>query len=678
MVWLIYILPLLLSEPNIQVWGYVRNEETGLPLTSVSVFFGETGYGTYTDENGHYSLRGIPEGKYMLTAKLIGFETMRKEVKVEVDKTERVDFYLVPHPIEMGEIVVSAQPSNVITITREDIEKTNQDDIGGILNSLPGISVRNGGTSKLISIRGCDPNKVKVLLDGIPVNDEGGGTVDLSAIPKDVVERIEIVKGGIILHGEDAMGGVISIVTSMKRERRRVWIKVGSFNTQDYGIAFSPSFSLQFTKRDDFIYKDGSSLGMRRENSSFSSYNLFLKIPRNLAIVKTVVELHYFARESGMPGAIEQLTPGATSREKKAVFQGEITFPAITSKTYLTGENWWYVDSLSWSKMDTYHHNITYGQILTGRWNWRNNNISYGCSYRRASLLVDDRIRPKSNLNRKRDEGSLWFKNETRFGSHTRCVITSCIKYDMVQGIPPLTMPKMGVAISKGEIYVFGLCANWGKSYRVPSFHELFWVPDVFAMGNPDLLPERATNLEYGLNISLPFYGTLRGDIAFFYTDIYDVIIWRKRLYDRYSPENVSRARICGREERIYWEGPQLECEVNHTYLNARNFGEEYHGNRLVLRPEHRVTLKMGVKFWRFYSNLEWRWVGKRYIREANTKWLPPYHVIDANVGINANLFGRESEIRLESCNLGDESYEILERYPMPKRSWTVNLDVYF
>ncbi|MCK4330267.1 TonB-dependent receptor [candidate division WOR-3 bacterium] len=678
MVWLIYILPLLLNEPDIKVSGYVRNKDTGLPLTPVGVFLKETGHGTYTDERGHYSLRGIPEGKYILTARMIGFITIRREIEVRVDKTERVDFYLVPSPIEMGEIVVSAQPSNIITITREDIEKSNHDDIGGILNSLPGISVRNSGTTKLVSIRGCDPNKVAVLLDGVPMNDEGGGTFDISTIPKEVVERIEIVYGGSILYGEDAIGGVINIVTSIKREKRRVGIKIGSFNTRDCRIAFPPFFFLQFSKRDNSIYKDASFEDVRRENSSLFSHNFFLKIPYTLGGLKTVIKFQHFAKENGMPGAIEQPTPGAGSEERKVLLQGEITFPHLTSKTYLTGDFWRFVDSLSWSKIDTYHRNITYGQILTGEWDWCGNNISYGCSYRRALLLIDDGIRPESSLNRERDEGSLWLKNVARFGSYTMGVITSCIKFDIVEGIHPLAMPKIGVAISRGKRYIFGLYLNWSKSYRVPSFHELFWVPDVFAVGNPNLLPERATNLEYGLNISLPFYGMLRGDIAFFYTDIYDVIIWRRRLYDRYSPENVSRARICGREERISWEGPYLKCEINHTSLDARNYGNEYHGNWLVLRPKHRVTLKTGVRFGRFYSNLEARWVDERYIREANTKWLPPYCVIDANVGINANLFEREIEIRLESCNLGDESYEILERYPMPKRSWAVSFNIYF
>ncbi len=668
--------------------GYVRDEETGLPLASVSVFLEGTGYGTFTDENGHYSLRNIPDGKYILVVKLIGFETKRREIEVHLDRVERADFYLSPDPIEMEGVLVQAHPSDLIIITREEMKKAVHDNIGGVIDGLPGISIRTTGTRQLVSIRGCDPNQVKIMLDGVRINDAGSGTVDLSLISKEIVERIEIVKGGSILHGESAIGGVINIVTrcllnrKIEKERIDLGINIGSFRKQNYKIAFPPFFSLQLKKRDDFRYNDGDSKSEKRENSLVSSINIFSKIPTHIGKRKINFIFHYVARKKGIPGAIEMPTPGARSREQRGLFQGEIIFPHIRAETYVTVRGWHYLDSLSWAKLDTYHRNITYGQILTGEWNWRRNYISYGSSYRKSLLLLDDRIRPKNSLNRERDEGSLWLRNETRFGSsYTRGTITSSISYNMVDDRAPLINPSIGIAISRGERSVLGFSANWGRGYRLPSLFELFWVPGVFAMGNPDLLPERSKNIEYGVNISLPFYGTLRGETTFFHTDIDDIIIWRRRLFDRYSPDNVSRALLYGRETTISWNRSQIELEINHTYLSARNYGEEYYGKWLILRPRHRVTVKIGNRLsvlgdrFSIYSNLEWRWVDKRYIREANTKWLPPYTVIDANIGIETSLFGKEFEIRLESRNLGDESYQILERFPMPGRSWAVGLD---
>ncbi len=669
---------LLSLEPDIKLSGYVRNEKTGLPLASVSVFLEGTGYGTYTDESGYYFLGGVPEGKYILAIRMIGFESIRRGIEVKVDKTERVDFYLSPSPIEMEEVLVYAHPLDVTIITREEIKKANQDNIGGILNALPGISVRSTGTSELVSIRGCDPNKVIVMLDGVPMNNEGEGTFDISSVPSEMVERIEIAKGGSILQGKDAIGGVINIVTEPRKERRNLEMGFGSFNTLNCRTTLSPFFYFQLSKRDDFTYRNSSSKEIRRENSHLSSYNIFSKIPCKLKKLNTIFRFHFFAREMGMPGAVEQPTPGAKSTEKKAVFQGEINLFSLSSKTYITGDFFSYSDSLSWAKMDTYHRNITYGQTLEGEKKIYGNNISYGCSYKRATLLLEDRIRPKSNLNKKRNEGSVWLKDEFPFGLYTRGIIVSCLKYHMAEGISPLVTPKLGIVVLRGERYIFGFSINWNKGYRIPSFHELFWVPDVFAMGNPDLLPERGTNFEYGVNIAIPLYGMLRGDVTFFYNDIKDIIVWRRRLYDKYSPENVSQAKIYGREEKISWESPHLECEVNHTYLDARNYGEEYYGKFLVLRPGHRVNIKMGLKFWKIHSNIEWRWTDKRYIREANTKFLPPYHTIDANAEMKLSLFEKEGEIRLEVCNLANKSYEILERYPMPQRSWIVSFNVYF
>ena len=76
-----------------------------------------------------------------------------------------------------------------------------------------------GGRSGLSSlyIRGSDPNYTMVLLDGVPLNDptnQRGGSVDLSSLTPERIERIEIVKGpASVFYGSDAMAGAVNIIT---------------------------------------------------------------------------------------------------------------------------------------------------------------------------------------------------------------------------------------------------------------------------------------------------------------------------------------------------------------------------------------------------------------------------------------------------------------------------------
>ena len=108
--------------------------------------------------------------------------------------------------------------TKVFTQTDFDLQQPNR--IGTLLQQTPGIFVDEmGGRSGLSSlyIRGGDPNFTMVLLDGVPLNDptnQRGGSVDLSSLTPERIERIEIVKGpASVFYGSDAMAGVVNVIT---------------------------------------------------------------------------------------------------------------------------------------------------------------------------------------------------------------------------------------------------------------------------------------------------------------------------------------------------------------------------------------------------------------------------------------------------------------------------------
>lgn len=71
------------------------------------------------------------------------------------------------------------------------------------------------GTS--LSLGGISGNNVKILVDGVPVIGRLDGSIDLSQIPVQRAQRIEIVEGPMsIMYGTDALGGVINIITAAR------------------------------------------------------------------------------------------------------------------------------------------------------------------------------------------------------------------------------------------------------------------------------------------------------------------------------------------------------------------------------------------------------------------------------------------------------------------------------
>ena len=111
---------------------------------------------------------------------------------------------------------VSEQASAVSVVTRKEIEEKNPLVAGDVLQGIPGVDVqRSGSVGNLenIKIRGSLGTQTLVLIDGFAVNSPTLGQFDISSLPVDGFERIEIVRGAqSALYGSNAMAGVVNFI----------------------------------------------------------------------------------------------------------------------------------------------------------------------------------------------------------------------------------------------------------------------------------------------------------------------------------------------------------------------------------------------------------------------------------------------------------------------------------
>jgi iron complex outermembrane receptor protein len=125
---------------------------------------------------------------------------------------------VVPRAASSAEFPESPdQPSAFVTIYDAAEYDDRFETVEDLLRRTPGVRVRRFGglgTFSTASVRGSKPEQVLVLLDGVRLNSNRTGTVDLSAIPLREIDRIEIVRGGgSARHGSQAVGGVIAMTT---------------------------------------------------------------------------------------------------------------------------------------------------------------------------------------------------------------------------------------------------------------------------------------------------------------------------------------------------------------------------------------------------------------------------------------------------------------------------------
>ncbi|MCR9164400.1 MAG: TonB-dependent receptor plug domain-containing protein [Nannocystaceae bacterium] len=119
---------------------------------------------------------------------------------------------------------------------RQTIEDTGAENAMEVLEETPGVQISRGVGGAGVLLQGLDPKYTLILVDGQRVSGRIGGTIDLSRIPADDIERIEIVRGpGSVLYGADSLAGTINIIT---RRAAKPWeaeahSAYGSFNTVD-------------------------------------------------------------------------------------------------------------------------------------------------------------------------------------------------------------------------------------------------------------------------------------------------------------------------------------------------------------------------------------------------------------------------------------------------------------
>ncbi len=100
---------LINAQNSFTIMGKVTDKKTGAPLPIVNVYLSETAIGSTTDENGNYSITGIPEGKYSLVVSIIGYKPVIKYLVLKGEKELTQNFSLIEVIYNLDEINVKAE-----------------------------------------------------------------------------------------------------------------------------------------------------------------------------------------------------------------------------------------------------------------------------------------------------------------------------------------------------------------------------------------------------------------------------------------------------------------------------------------------------------------------------------------------------------------------------------------
>lgn len=215
-----------LKKSDANIIGHVLDKKTKEHLPYITVALKGTTIGTVTDATGHYFLKNLPEGSFVLEVSSVGYKTLTRNVTLKRGKTLEEDFEIEEDAIALDGVVVSANrsettrrlaPTLVNVVDLKLFETTNSSTLSQGLNFQPGVRVetncQNCGFQQ-VRINGLDGPYTQILIDSRPVFSALSGVYGLEQIPASMIERVEVMRGGgSALFGSSAIAGTINIIT---------------------------------------------------------------------------------------------------------------------------------------------------------------------------------------------------------------------------------------------------------------------------------------------------------------------------------------------------------------------------------------------------------------------------------------------------------------------------------
>ncbi len=185
-----------------------------------------TTIGTTTDATGHYQLNNLPIGSFTLRVSGIGYKGGTREVSTVSNQTKEIRFTVQEDVLQMDEVVVSASrtqtnraeaPVVITSISPALFNQTQSVNIAEGLCFTPGVrtecNCQNCGFTQL-RMNGLDGPYTQILVNSRPVFSGLAGVYGLELIPANMVERIEVVRGGgSALFGGNAIAGTVNVIT---------------------------------------------------------------------------------------------------------------------------------------------------------------------------------------------------------------------------------------------------------------------------------------------------------------------------------------------------------------------------------------------------------------------------------------------------------------------------------
>ncbi len=615
-------------------------------------------------------------------------------------------------PFSLDGLVVTAGPTvrpadavanHVSVISGEQLRAFGVRSLNDALRDVPGVTVVSPGSFGAVSsvfLRGGESDYTLVLVDGVQVNQAGGG-FDFSALTTDNVERIEIVRGpASAVYGSDAVTGVIHVITRVGRGSPVASgrFEAGSFGRADWAASVRGGtdvggYSVSVEQRGtDGIY----AFNNRHEVTTISgSARLRPDERTDLRVHARLIDRTYGYPTDGSGQAVDRnsftfqdasVVRLAASRvvTPRVVLRGGVSVNETDGGTDDAQDN--AADSIGffgYTSLDDFRRSSADVHLdARSRWGVLSVGYEYEHEAQRSfneSLSEFGRSSGRSESERSNHAGLAHFS-----GSAGVVAYNAGVRVEDNERFGRQSTWQAGVSAVVAEGLGSRVRASVGTAIKEPTFSENFATG--FATGNPDLRPEETRSWEIGLDQPL-FEDRVRLAVTWFDQAFTDLIQYTFAPPNPGDPNyfNVAAADAVGLEADaelalglltagVSWT--RLDTEVVDSGFDEGEGATFVNGEPLLRRPKHSVAFRAHTRVSTVDLSSRYVRVGSRSDRDfatfpASPVTLPAYGLLSvaarwAAVEPSGSRPGLTIEVRGE--NLLDAEYEEAVGFDAPGR----------
>ena len=580
------------------------------------------------------------------------------QVKAQVEPVKRDTLKEVVITSTRIDLPFKENSRTINVISAADIKNSAATNVADLLQQVAGVDIRRRGTAGSqadLYIRGGGFDQTLLLIDGIKMDDAQTGHHTLNAaLPIEVIERIEIIKGPAArVFGQNAFTGAINIVTKKKLQSvASVNVEGGSFGQLNGSLTVGKEFeNTSIIAHVGALTSDGY-----RENSDYNNFNYFLKGVFNKKKQPIEVLATFFDKKFGAQNFYTPESFGFNEYEETQNSLLGVSTTFKTEKFKITPRVYWRrgQDIFLLKRDDpSFFRNLH----ITNKVGVETN-ASYTSNLGVTGFGIDvSRVSISSNNLGKRDRIMANLFLEHRFKlADDKIDITPGVAVTYFSDFKFHAFPGLDIGFKLSDnLKAYG---NLGITYRIPTYTDLYY-NDRSTIGNPNLKPEEAFAQEIGLKYSSDKFTS---SIAIFNRDATNLIDFiRENTTDsKFTATNIAEVNTKGFEFEGAYNFSLLNYKqtltFGYTYLNDDILDQNKDLSRYSLNTlKHQFTTRFSSKL---FKNVRQNIIYKYAERTIGTS----YNVVDASIIVDFNKFN----FSITANNIFDADYIESGFVPMP------------